>query len=236
MLICGIDFEATSVEPKEARIIEIGAALWSTELQTPVALLSVFVDPLVEIPEEITKVTGITNEMVQEYGETEASAISKLEKLIDAAGCCMAHNGTQYDVPLWRTTLARYEKQDNTTLWIDSRTDIVFDDLITTRNLKYLAAEMGFTNPFPHRAVFDVLTMFRIASKFDWDAIIARAKEPTVYVQAVVSFDEKEKAKELRFQWFAPQKIWWKPMKVSDLEAMKSTCGFQTRLLAGPLE
>jgi hypothetical protein len=51
-----------------------------------------------------------------------------------------------------------------------------------------------------------------------------------------VSFDEKEKAKELGFRWFAPEKVWWRSMKLSDHEAMKDTCGFKTRLLAGPLE
>lgn len=236
MLICGIDFEATSVEPKEARIIEIGAALWDTVLQTPVALLSVFVDPMVEIPEEITKITGITDEMVQEYGESEAAAISQLEKFMDVAEYRMAHNGTQYDVPLWRATLERYGKTDKDVLWIDSRLDIKFEEQITTRNLKYLAAEKGFLNPFPHRAVFDVLTMFQISSQYEWGAIITRAKEPTLYVQAIVSFDEKEKAKELGFRWFAPEKVWWRSMKFSDHEAMKDTCGFKTRMLAGPLE
>jgi DNA polymerase-3 subunit epsilon len=114
--------------------------------------------------------------------------------------------------------------------------DIVFPKDITTRRLTYLAAEAGFTSPWKHRAIFDVMTMLKLASAYDLDAIVARAREPLLYVQAVVSFDEKEKAKELGFRWFAPGKQWWKPMKVSDLEAMKPTCGFQTRLLAGPLE
>ena len=120
--------------------------------------------------------------------------------------------------------------------WIDTITDIRFPDAIKTRNLKHLAAEHNFLPGFSHRAVFDVLTMLKILSQYDLDAVIARAAEPTLFVQALVTFDQKEMAKELGFHWFAPDKIWWRSMKSSDFEAMKPTCGFQTRLLAGPLE
>lgn len=168
MIICGVDFEATSVDPKEGRIIEVGAALWDTEMQAPIAVMSQFVEPGMDIPEEITKLTGITNAMAFNYGVPESSALRELDSLIDVSEYCMAHNGTVYDVPLWRAALARHDKSNETTPWIDSRTDIKFPDSITTRNLKHLAAELGFINPFPHRALFDVMTMFKIASQFKW--------------------------------------------------------------------
>jgi hypothetical protein len=78
--------------------------------------------------------------------------------------------------------------------------------------------------------------MLKVASNYDIDAIIASAQEPTLYVRAFVSFDEKEKAKVLQFHWSAQQKIWWRGYKQSDYVAMKGTCGFNTELLAGPLE
>jgi DNA polymerase III alpha subunit (gram-positive type) len=231
MRVCGIDFEATSVDPKEARIIEVGAAVWDTVLQTPVALLSEFVDPMIEIPEEITKITGITNGMVEEYGKSEAAVLTQLEALIDVSDYCMAHNGTIYDVPLWRTTLKRYGKQDETTLWLDSRTDIKFPGNITTRNLRHLAVEHDFCPNFPHRAVFDVLTMFKIASRYDWDAIIARAKEPVVIVQANVTYQENQKAKDFSFRWNPQQKIWWKEQKASDFAEEKDQYKFNISYL-----
>jgi DNA polymerase-3 subunit epsilon len=236
MLICGIDFEATSVDPKEARIIEIGAALWDTGLQMPVKLFSVLVDPLVEIPEEVTAITGITGDLVESWGDSECSALIGLDGLIQNSDYCMAHNGTQYDFPLWQNACERNRRGSASPLWIDSRTDIKFDPQVTTRNLKYLAAERGFINPFPHRAVFDVLTMLRVASDFDWDAIVARAKEPTVFVQALVSFEEKELAKARGYMWCAPKKIWWKNFKSSDFEADKFECPFRTQLLNGAPE
>jgi DNA polymerase-3 subunit epsilon len=232
MIICGLDFEATSLDVKEARIIEIGAVLWDTELQVPVKILCTLVDPMVEVPEETTALTGITSDMIQTYGISEEKAVGGLAGLMFESEYCMAHNGAIYDYPLWKNTLERMGRTaDPSGTWIDSRTDIKMPESIVTRNLKYLAAEFGFINPFPHRALFDVLTMFKIASQFKWEDIIARSKEPTLYVQAIVSFDEKELAKARGYRWYAPTKLWWKEFKASDYATDKLECGFRTQLL-----
>ena len=115
--------------------------------------------------------------------------------------------------------------------WLDTIVDIRFPDSIKTRNLHHLGADHMVLNPFRHRAVFNVLTMFKVMEHYDLDAIIARSKEPTVYVQAIVSFDEKELAKARGYRWYAPSKLWWRSFKLSDFEADKLECGFRTQLL-----
>ena len=234
--ILGLDTETTGLEAKADRIIEVGVCLFDWETKTPLALYSSLVIPECDIPEEITALTGITTEHINEFGWPEATVLEGVAELLSHADYIMAHNAPFdrgfVDAAAERQGMAPWIDKP----WLDTAMDIVFEKDITTRRLNYLAAEAGFVNPWKHRAIFDVMTMLKLASGYDLDAIIARAAEPTLYVQAVVSFDEKEKAKELGFRWFAPEKIWWKQQKQSDYEAMKSTCGFATRLLAGPLE
>jgi DNA polymerase-3 subunit epsilon len=230
MLICGIDFETTGLDPETDRITEIGAVLWEWETSRPLALLSVLVKPERPIPEEITKLTGITEEMVDVYGLTEEVAFRELRFLYGYADYAMAHNA-EFDRGFFEAAVARLAWIGCNRFWLDTKIDVKYPEAITTRNLRHLASEHNFLNPFSHRAVFDVLTMLKVASQYDLEEIIARAKEPTLYVQALVSFDDKEKAKARGYYWCGPQKVWWKAMKQSDYAAEKDACGFRTALL-----
>lgn len=235
-LVIGIDLETTGLLPTEDRITEIGAALVEWETGKPLKLMSTLVNPCRPIPEEITKITGITDEQVDLYGKSEKAAFAELHDLMSYADYAMAFNGSNFDKPFYLAACERLGVEPSGIFWLDASADVLYPTEIKTRNLCHRAAEHSTINPFRHRALFDVMTMFIVARNYDFDAIVRRAQEPTLYIQAVVSFDEKEKAKELGFRWFAPGKQWWRAMKSSDFEAMRSTCGFQTRMLAGPLE
>lgn len=227
MLIVGLDFETTGLDPRQDRIIELGAVLWDVEDAAPLKLLSCMVKPDREIPSEITALTGITNQTVAAYGIDERAAFAQLYQLAGPAMYFMAHNGTAFDKLFFDAAQLRIG-EDLRMGWLDSRTDIKYPDTITTRNLRHLASEHNFLNPFPHRAVFDVLTMLTIASRYPIEDIIARAAEPTVYVAACVSFDEKEKAKARGYYWHGQSKTWWRAFKASDYEQERETCGFRT--------
>lgn len=233
--ILGIDFETTGISAADDRITEAGAVLWDWDTKTPITMLTTFVHPERPIPEEITKLTGITDEMVENYGRPEGEVFADLDYLMGCADYAMAHKA-EFDKGFYDAAAVRTNQKTVERPWLCTIQDIKYPPEITTRKLGHLAADHGFANPFSHRALFDVLTMLKIASNYDLDAIIARSKEPTLYVQAFVSFNDKDKAKELGFRWYAPSKIWWKDMKASDYEAMKDTCEFNTGLLAGPLE
>ena len=235
MLICGVDFETTGLDSKTDRIIEIGAVLWDTERQLPLRILSCYVNPEREISPEITAITGITNGDVA-YGVPENKALADLFELaVYSDGYFMAHNA-EFDKGFYDAACIRSGVLNEEMVWLCSKNDIVYPERITTRNLRHLAAENGFLNPFSHRAVFDVLTMFKVASCYKIEDIIARAAQPTLYVQAVVSFDEKEKAKARGYYWCGPKKIWWRTMKESDYLVEKEACGFRTVLLKGSPE
>lgn len=52
-----------------------------------------------------------------------------------------------------------------------------------------------------------------------------------MYVRALVSYDDRDKAKTRGYYWSAPQRIWWRSFKESDYLMEKDTCGFPTALL-----
>lgn len=236
-LICGIDLETSGLSAQQDRIVECAAVLYDWNTATPLVLQSSLVFAGVTLSQELINIHGITNEMLELYGESEESVFGQLHALMTKADYVMAHFGGEFDRLFCRETFARLNIDWPDKTWVDTSCDIMWPEKITTRNLAYLAAEAGFVPPYKHRALFDVLTMLKVASDFDLDKMVARALEPTVYVQALVSFEEKDKAKDNGFRWLpAPAKIWWASRKISDYEAEKDSYGFRTILLSGKPE
>ena len=235
-LVVGIDFESTGLSAVDDRITEIGACLYDWESETPLKLMSTLVNPDVSIPEEIVKLTGITDELVDLYGKPEKVAFAELHDLMSYADYAAAFNGSNFDQPFYLAACKRLDVEPSGASWVDLSSDVKWPPEIKTRNLQHLAADRGFVSPYRHRAIFDVLTMFKAASGFDFDDILARAQEPTLFVQAIVSFEEKELAKERGYHWHGQSKRWWRSWKQSDYEADKLECGFRTQLLPGALE
>jgi DNA polymerase-3 subunit epsilon len=233
--ILGIDTETTGLDDKTDRIIEVGCCLWDWESKIPLAIYSSLVIPERDIPEEITALTGITAGQINEFGWPEEAVLGQVDELLIKADYIMAHNAP-FDKGFFDKGIERQQIVPRNIPWLDSLMDIVFLKTVATRNLNYLAAESGFVNPWKHRAIFDVMTMLKLASDYDIEAIIARSKEPILYVQAIVSFEEKELAKERGYHWHGQSKRWWRSWKQSDYEADKFECPFRTQLLPGALE
>ena len=229
-LVLGVDTETTGLDCTVDRITEIGAVLYDWNPGIPLRIFSVLVIPEKPIPEEVMKVNGITEAMIENYGVLEEDALRELSTLICEADYLMAHNAAFdrgfIDQAFLRRKMTAPEKP-----CLCTREDIKYPAEITTRKLSYLAAEAGFVNPFRHRAIFDVLTMLKTAEEHNLEDIIKRSLEPTVYVQAHVSFDEKELAKAKMFQWCGPKKIWWKALKENDYREEKPDYAFRSSIM-----
>lgn len=236
MIVAGIDFETTSVDPETCHPTEIALVLWEASTNKIIEPMSF----LLEIPAdvEITNehITGISKRLTQNYGyrwqETQAYVLQRLVY----ADYFMAHN-VEFD----RTILKRMfdweshhgEKPFDDSHWIDTMTDIPYPDHIRTRSLPYLAAEHGFLNPFPHRALFDVMTMIKIAGMYDFADILTYAQSPTIWIQAVVSMADRQKAKDRHFIWDPVNKYWVKKIKELNLSYEEERADFHIDLLPG---
>lgn len=226
MIVAGIDFETDSLDPETCNPTEVAVILWDARRNKILENIS----SLVQVPEDTaitnSHITGIDGEMLELHGWTLGEIHRMLDLRLVAADRLMAHNAS-FDRPILKRIL-RVDKP-----WIDTMTDIPYPESIKTRSLGYLAYEHGFLNPFPHRALFDAMTMIKIASMYDFDEILKYADSPALWIRASVSFDDKDKAKSRYYRWDPVNKFWVKQIKELNLEYEEGQADFPVDLLPG---
>lgn len=235
-LILGIDLEGVgqdltitgAPDLKVDRVMEIGAVLWDWELKQPVRLMSELINEAdrMEVSEDIEAITGLNNEILDKWGRTGIEIKNVLHNLLDLinkADYLMAHNGSNYDRPMLEQMYKRYNLQLPEKLWIDSMQDIEYPSKIPHRSLALLEHSHGFINPFPHRALTDVLSMLKIASNYSIERIVSLAKSPMVRIVATLKAPQwsdrhqvdhfnkiKHKIARSKFKWNPDNKTWFK--------------------------
>jgi DNA polymerase III subunit epsilon len=229
MIVLGIDFETTGLDPAKHRVIEVGAVLWDTDTATPLRLYSdfCFCDDLPEMEPEALAAHGLSVQLLEAYGKPHPYVFGYLLSMSDGVSAFVGHNCIQFDRPFYLAEFARLKLQTSATPWIDTMTDLKYPASITTRKLSHLAAEHGFLNPFAHRSVFDVLTMLRIFQCYDTVAARAFAMEPMVTLQACVSFDDRQKAKDRGYRWNGETRRWLKSLRASEALKEQTEAGFK---------
>jgi DNA polymerase-3 subunit epsilon len=230
MLIAGFDVETTGLNPRLDEICEIGAALWDTERKVPVKMISeiTLLPHGMKMPPELTKIHGITQEDIGNYGEDLSFTLKRTLSLFQNAEAVFAHNAP-FDRSFFEAKIASSmitNDSINQITWVDSMRDLP----CSGGKLGHVAAEHGFINPFPHRALFDVLTMLKIVSHYDVERIIGRVKGPRVKLVALVSFGEKDFAKEAGFFFDAPSKTWQKIVPRDEAEELAKTFPFKVKM------
>lgn len=234
MRLLGLDFETTGLDPVEDYVTEVGAVLWDTERKGPISIDSYFVKhDGIELTEEIIKITGIHQADLNEFGLESRHGFERLYESVEKCDAIVAHNGELFDRLFYRNWGKKVsdgiDDLDKIRVWIDTQNDIDYPEEISSRKLTYLAAEHGFLNPFAHRAVFDVLTMLKVLENYNIDEALHSAQQPTVTLQALVSYDDREKAKERRFRWDAQAKMWVRSIKQHKIE--REQFPFKTRVI-----
>jgi DNA polymerase-3 subunit epsilon len=234
MIILGLDLETTGLDANKDYITEVGAVLWDTELNSPIKIMGYLVKaPAEAFGEKVIQLTGITPYMSDKYGHDSERALRQLLSLYQQADYICAHNA-QFDRKFLVGWIGKHNLDfDEDKLWIDTKTDLELSPDWSTK-LTYLATEHGFINPFPHRAVFDVMTMLRILSKYDIDKVIDIAKSPTLTVKAIVSMEQRELAKTRGYhaQYENGKFIMWSmPIKECFLEREKQAAPFPIQIL-----
>lgn len=226
MLILGLDTETQGLDATKDRVTEWGLVLWDSETKQPVRISGFLVKVPGGVSNEIEKLTGITNDLLEKYGVEPAAAMKAVQGMVAQADILCAHN-KDFDTAFYTEECKRANATPSTKPWIDTMVDL--PPVAYTRGksaaLKYMCCDLGFVYP-AHRAVNDVLAMFELLGRYDLNETIKRAQTPNVQVRAVVSFDEKHLAKERSYFWNGEKKLWWKQLKADEVDAEKEAAPF----------
>jgi DNA polymerase-3 subunit epsilon len=236
MIIAGIDFETTSVDPQTCLPTEIAIIRWDPHRNSIVESISVLLEVPLGLVIDNYGITGLDSSILRQHGFSWMDVEDFILRRLQTSNYIMAHN-VEFDRIIlkrlinWDSYLGEKPFDDNR--WIDTMTDVPYPDNIKTRSLLHLAAEHGFLNPFPHRALFDVMTMIKIAGMYDLNEVIRYADSPNIWVRAGVSMDDRQKAKDRNYRWDPVNKFWVKQIKELNLEKEEEGAEFPIDILNG---
>ena len=110
--------------------------------------------------------------------------------------------------------------------WIDTCNGVTWPlETKPGSSLITLALEHGLGVVDPHRALNDCMLLARLLTRcheLGWDVqnILQKGLRPRATFQAMVTFDEKDTAKESGFKWEPKSRRWLRTMAVEDAKAL----------------
>lgn len=242
MRLLGIDLETTGLDHAKDSVTEMAWVIKDVGDPKPLSVRTYFIKPPDAVGPEyisdaIAALTRIKMSHLTEHGRTLTTVMGRLAHDLEhfQVDTIVAHNGENFDRPFLRGKTTDCNPKDLASVfdrtWLDSSLDIIYPSDCRYTNLMFLAAYHEFLNPFPHSALFDVMTMLRICELYDMEKALARAREPWVTVQAVTSYPQRHLAKERRYNWenLGAQhypKAWVKRIKANEVEKEKAEAPF----------
>ena len=211
-----VDTETTGLDPATSEIVEIGAVVYSIEHQSIVRCFSDIVHTDANPAEQINRIpAALLVEQPDQVSPTNAA----WHESLDEADVIVAHNA-DFD----RGFLASEG-------WLDGYQDIPWlctkYDFAWPRagregeHLIQLAVAHGIGVGMAHRAITDCLLIAQLFDRMDdLPAMFAHAARPKGIFQAVLSYDDRQLAKDAGFRWDPEAKRWTRRMAVADAEAL----------------
>ena len=211
-VLCGIDLETTGLDRDKDYIIEMAWVVMEAGSPKPLNSESHFVRPADHmmqddkfITSEIYQLTKIEMKHIRN-GLELVEVFRRLYQDLTRFGVThmVAHNGMSFDRPFVLSKLDKLGIRDKHPVshlpWIDTMLDIDYPAK-WSRDLVTLAAQHGFLNPFPHDALMDVMSTLKLLNYYDVAALAVTSESPLLLVKAMVTYDDREKAKERKFRW-----------------------------------
>ncbi len=158
------DLETTGLRHQEDRIVEI-AAYSPMDDQTFVS----FVNPERAIPEEASRVHGITDDMVAS-APTFSKAGEAFCEFCKSGSVLVAHNGASFDKPFLEAELERNRLAIPEWRHVDSlKWARKYRSDLPKHTLQYLREVYGIAANQAHRALDDVMVLYQIFSSMIGD-------------------------------------------------------------------
>ena len=220
-----LDTETTGLSATDDAIIELGMVklMYSKSLNritSIIEVISVYEDPQRPIPEQITRLTGITDEMVKNQridDEWVATWLGNKPLIV-------AHNA-QFDRPFFEKRFPGLTEL----YWACSIQGIKWSDLgFESNKLKYLLQDSGWFYEGP-RASIDCLALAWLLYTLPetLQQLLTTARQTSVLVRAIgAPFDAKNELKNRGYRWDngdkGHPKHWWREISSQELAEEKA--------------
>ena len=222
--VCFLDLETTGSNKETCKIIEFAGKLTAIdknngELIGIIDSYQSFNDPEEPISQEITRITGITDEDVE--GHSLNWGI--ISQIMHDADIIVAHNAS-FD----RAFMDRYLPLSKDKVWVCSVNDINWAERgFNARGQEILCIWHGFYYE-SHRAMYDVDALIHLVT-YDVKEqnkasleLIANSTKSSYQIAAINSpYETKDLLKSRKYRWNPTRKYWWKNIFLEDLESEK---------------
>lgn len=213
-----LDFETTDLSIEKAEIVEIGFLKTTKNLKI-ISSGSFLVKTDKAIDERIAKdILKFDNDFVQNHGFEKDYAIAKLGDMILKCKYIIAHNGLGFDIPMAKKYLGNEIFKDK--IIVDTLIDLPesFYSEVASKKLKYLAVERGILLNESHRAFKDIAILHCLLCSFqdNLKEIYEKASKKIYLCSINVSFNDKDKAKEIGCRWNSSEKRWEREFSEED--------------------
>ena len=221
MRLAIVDCETTGLNPAADSIIELAVMIVVIDAsgtvigyEEPVSWLE---QPMFELDPVITRITGITDEMLEGQSIDRDAALA----MLSSAELIVAHNAA-FDLAFVEKLLPQVKDS----AWACSCDEVDWAEHgYEGRALGWLLVQSGlFTDA--HRAAADVWALFTLLTQPDMDGgtalqeLVAGSVRSTFRIEATGShIDDKEWLKRWGYAWDAPNKIWHKTISADVIDA-----------------
>ena len=196
-----VDVETTGTDPETDEIVEYAHVLYSVSEASIVECRSSLVVPAVDNASR--DITGISDALLRGYGWT----VVGIQDAPARADAYVAHNAS------FDAAFLRARGWPDEAPWICTFEAFEWPRPLAGRSLTAIALAHGVGVVTAHRAINDCLTLARCLTRVqeisgDLRERLVRALRPRSEYRALVSYDDRQLAKDAGFRW-DPDRRWW---------------------------
>jgi len=208
-----IDVETTGLDPAKDRVVEVGCILFDLVHAAPVESFAALLAGEGNAAVEVNR--------IPEALLTDARAPGNAWQIVGGfakrADVFLAHRA-DFDRSFVPPELA------NAKPWACTKFHVEWPHGKTGDHLVHLALAHGVGVVHAHRALTDCDMIARLLTRVhemghSLQTLIARALRPRVKVQAIVSYDDREKAKASGFQWDPAARGWYREVAQDEAQS-----------------
>lgn len=218
-----LDTETTGIDPATEACIEVACVVFDVALASPIVSFASLIN---HDSNAMEKVNGIPAELLAVSPPPEI-VWPRVEAMARTCDAILAHSA------VFDRGFVSDELRDSKP-WICTKDDLGWPKQTKPgQSLVALALAHGLGVASAHRALADCDLLSRLLSRIaadgvDLAAFLARGLRPKATFQAIVSFADKDKAKDAGFAWEPESKRWLRTLAIEDAQSFP----FQIRKVA----